>query len=141
MKTSQLLSLLPVFFIAINCPAKTETDADITKALIGTWSDAKSENDLLHTKATYYANGLGVEFVWPKGQAASKAIRIESTWGVTNGILVLKSIKSSNPQIVPEGIELKDRIISISSDQFVFEPVGYANGKGKQTRYRIKEPK
>ena len=45
----------------------------------------------------------------------------------------MKSISSSDPQRVPVGTELKDRIISISEDRFVLEDYeGYGDGKERQ---------
>ena len=131
-----------IMFLAIAaCGAtKTQSDADISKALIGTWIDGPSEQEPMHGKVTYFADGHSVELVWPVGRPESTAIRIETQWSVTNSILILTSVKSSNTQIVPIGIQIKDHIISISENQFVFEPAeGYGDiDKKRHVRIRSK---
>jgi hypothetical protein len=95
----------------------------------------------MHGRVTYYTDGRGIELVWPAGQPESTAIRVETRWSVTNGVLVVRSLKSSDPQKIPVGIELRDRIVSVSSDQFLFEPEGgYGDmEKKRQTRIRAKK--
>ena len=137
------MKIICTFFIFLAVLAhgamKTQSDADISAALVGTWIPAPSEQTTMHGRVTYYADGHCVEFVWPASQPESTAIRIEGRWFVTNSILVLTSVKSSNPQIVPIGVELRDHIVSISSDQFVFEPAdGYGNIE-KKGHVRIRE--
>jgi len=139
MKSLRLLSLLLGCFTTLTCAAKTETDADIAKALVGTWTETVSDNEPMHTKVTYNADGRGVELIWPRNQPPSAALRLEMTWSVTNRILVLKCVKSSDTQKVPEGLEIKDRIISTSPDQFIFQSVDYANTEKKYTRTRVKD--
>jgi hypothetical protein len=119
--------------------ATTQNDTDLSASLIGTWTDPPSERTPMHGRGTYDADGHGVELVWQAGQPESTAVRIETRWEVTNQILVTSSVKSSDVQRVPVGITLHDRIVSISSDQFVFEPEGYAGKEKEQhTRIRVK---
>ena len=98
-----------------------QNDADIAKALVGTWTDAPSDHAPMHGRITYYADGHGVEFIWPAGQPESTAIRIETQWTVASQVLVLKSVGSSDPQKIPVGVELKDRIVSVTASQLTFE--------------------
>ena len=124
-----------IMFLAVAaCGAtRVQSDAEISKALVGTWIDAPTEQEPMHARVTYFADGHGVQLVWPAGQPESAAIRIECTWSVTNSILILTSVKSSNTQVVPIGIVIKDRIVSISADQFVFEPAeGYGDIEQKR---------
>jgi hypothetical protein len=99
-----------------------------------------SEQTAMHAKATYNVDGHGVELLWPVGQPESTALRIETRWSVTNHVMVVIGVKSSDPGKVPVGMELKDRILSITSDQYVFEPEsGYGDmEKKRQTRIRVK---
>jgi hypothetical protein len=140
MKSMRVFCLLLGCFTISTCAGKTETDADLAKALFGTWTDTASDNEPMHTKVTYNADGRGVELIWPRNQPPSTALRLETTWSVTNRILVLKCVKSSDTQKVPEGTEIKDRIISTSPDQFIFQSVDYGNTEKKCTRTRLKEP-
>jgi hypothetical protein len=50
-------------------------------------------------------------------------------------------VKSSDTGKIPVGIELRDRIVSVSADQFVFEPEGGYGEMEKQrhTRVRVKD--
>jgi len=107
-----------------------QNDADIAKAMVGTWTDAPSDNASMHGRITYYSDGHGVEFIWPAGQSESGAIRIDTQWAVVNQVLVLKSVGSSDPQKIPVGVELKDRIVSVTASQLTFELTsGYQNTK------------
>jgi len=68
-----------------------------------------------------------------RDQPESTSVIITTRWSIKDGILCLKSISSSDPQRVPVGTELKDRIISISEDRFVLEDYeGYGDGKERQ---------
>ena len=68
-----------------------------------------------------------------RDQPESTSVRITTQWFIKDRILTLKSVTSSDPQRVPVGLELKDRIVSISEDRFVFEAYeGYGDTKGKQ---------
>jgi len=59
----------------------------------------------------------------------------------SNGILAIVSISSSDPQRIPAGIQLKDRIISISETELIFEPFeGYGESAPKRViKKRIKD--
>ena len=135
-----LIVFLMFLAVAVCAATKTQSDADISKALVGTWIAAPSDHEPIQGRVTYFADGHSVELVWPAGQPESTAVRIESQWLVTNSMLILTSVKSSNPQIVPIGIQIKDHIISISEDQFVYEPAeGYGDiEKKRQVRIRQK---
>jgi hypothetical protein len=125
--------------VAGNSATRTQSDADISKALIGTWIDAPSEREPTHGRVTYFADGHSVELVWPVDQTESSAIRIETRWSVTNSVLILTSVRSSNTKIVPVGIVIKDRILSISADRFVFEPAeGYGETE-KKSHVRVRQ--
>lgn len=124
---------------AANSATRTLSDAEISKALIGTWIDAPSEQEPMHGRVTYFADGNGVELVWPVDKTESSGIRIETRWSVTNNVLILTSVKSSNTKIVPVGVVIKDRILSISAEKFVFEPAeGYGETE-KKSHVRLRQ--
>jgi hypothetical protein len=131
-----------MFLTLVACGAtRTQTDADISKALIGTWLDSPSDQQPLHGRVTYFEDGHSVEFVWPAGQPESTAVRIESRWSVTNSILTLTCVKSSSTQAPPIGAVIKDRVISISADKFVFEQADGYGDMEKKSHVRIRQPK
>jgi hypothetical protein len=133
-----LFSLLILSAVTAFGASRTQSDSDISKALIGTWIDAPSEREPMHGKVTYFADGHSVELVWPIDQTESSAIRIETRWSVTHSVLILTSVKSSNTKIVPVGMVIKDRILSISADRYVFAPSeGYGEAE-KKSHVRVR---
>jgi hypothetical protein len=134
-----IICLIMLLAVTTYGVTNTQSDADISKALIGTWIDAPSEREPMHGRVTYFADGHSVELIWPAGQTESAAIRVETHWSVTNSILILISVESSNTQIVPVGVQIKDHIVSISADKFVFEPAeGYGDIQ-KKMHVRIRQ--
>jgi hypothetical protein len=130
-----------VFLMAVwaRADTKPESDADIAAALVGTWVDQSPIQEMVADRITYFAGGQGVDFIWAAGQPESTAMRIDTRWSVTNRILVLTSVKSSDTRNVPVGIVLKDRILSISSNQFVFEPFdGYSSHVEKKPHVKTR---
>jgi hypothetical protein len=124
-----LCAFLICFTILAQGSVRTLTDKEISTTFVGTWLDSPSGKAAAHSKATYFDNGQGFELVWFGDEPESTAMRLDTSWSVTNNILTLTCVKSSNPQLVPVGIQLKDHILSISSDQFIYEPIGYGDGK------------
>lgn len=131
------LKAVPVVLFASTMFAAAATaqsdDAALARRLVGTWvTDPASESQGLST-ATYNADGTGTESVRLRDQPESAAVRLTTRWSIKDGILTLKSLTSSDPQKVPVGLELKDRIISITAERFVFEAhAGYGKGNGKR---------
>ena len=78
-----LFALIVFLAVVANGATRTPSDADISKALIGTWVDGTAEREPMHGRVTYFADGHSVEFVWPAGQTESSAVRIETLWSVT----------------------------------------------------------
>ncbi len=109
-------------------------DADIASRLVGTWINDPSDKSEPESTVTYNSDGTGVEVIHLPGQSGSGTVRVTTRWSIKNQILTLKSTESSDPQKIPVGIELKDRIISISDEKFVFETYdGYGGHIGKQS--------
>ncbi len=83
--------------------------------------------------ATYKSDGTGTELVWPRGEPQSAGVRVTTRWSITNAVPYITSTASSDPQRIPVGINLKDQIISVSADKFVFEALdGYGETTGKR---------
>ena len=117
-------------------------DKEIAKRLIGTWSTDPSDLGPITATVTYKANGTGTQVIRPRGEPETASVRVTTRWSITNAVLHMTSTASSDPQRIPVGINLKDRIISISADKFECEPLdGYGETNGKrETRIRKKAP-
>jgi hypothetical protein len=131
------MKILPVLFLLAAFSALPATtppdDAELTRRLVGTWiPDPADKSDLVST-VTYNSDGTGIELVHLRDQPESAGVRITSRWSIKNGILTLQSVTSSDSRRIPVGLEVKDRIISISDDRFVFEAYeSNGDSKGKQ---------
>jgi hypothetical protein len=125
-----LLLVSTMFAYAAKAPIN---DAELSRRLIGTWVTDPADKGQFVSTATYNADGTGTESVRLRDQSESSSVRLTTRWFIKEGILTLKSMTSSDPQRIPVGLELKDRVISISEDRFVFEAdEGYGDSKGKQ---------
>lgn len=131
MKPFRTLLLVGALFA---CAAKAPfDDAALTRQLVGTWTNDPAQAGPVVSTTTYNLDGTGVETVRLSSQPESDGVRVTTEWSVKDGVLILKSVASSDPQRIPAGIELKDRILSISNDRFVFETCdGYGGNKGRQ---------
>jgi len=117
-------------------------DKELAKRLVGTWSTDPSDPGPITGTATYKADGTGTQVVRPRGEPETASVRVTTRWSITNAVIYMTSTASSDPERIPVGINLKDRIISISADKFEFEALdGYGETNGKrETRIRKKEP-
>jgi hypothetical protein len=108
-------------------------DTELAHRLIGTWiTDPAEKSDYIST-TTYNPDGTGTEEVRLPGRPESASVRVTTRWSVKDHVLHMNSLASSDPRIVPIGLKLSDRIVSISDDRFVFEAgEEYGWGKGMQ---------
>lgn len=138
MKRLSVVLVLGMMFALVT--AARADDADLTRRLVGTWIDAPASKAPLVSTVTYNADGSSTASIWERGQPESTGVQITVHWSIKDSILSLKSVTSSDPKRVPVGVELKDRIVSISEDRFVFETFeGYGENNGKQdTKIRKK---
>ncbi len=134
------VTVLAVGVMLLQATGALANDADLTQRLLGTWIDDPASKAPLVSTVTYNADGNSIASMWERGQPESTGVQITVRWSIKDGIFSLKSVTSSDPNRVPVGLELKDRIVSISEDRFVFEALeGYGDAKGKQdTRIRKK---
>src|SRR5579859_239135 len=138
----RLLSLALRFTVVLaNAASITLEDKELAKRLVGTWITDPGEPGPTVSTVTYNADGTGSEVVRLREQSESAGVRVTTIWSITNGVLCIKSIASTDPQRIPVGINLKDRIISISANKFVFEAFdGYGDSNGKRsTKIRKKD--
>jgi hypothetical protein len=118
------------------------SDEEISHRLLGVWVTDPAADSPFVTTVTYRKDGTGTEIVSPRSEKESSGVRVVTAWTVRDGILTIKSTGSSDPARIPVGVELKDRIISLSEESFTFEAAdGYGQTNGKrETRVRKKEP-
>jgi hypothetical protein len=138
----KVITLCALFALATAGAASLPLDdKEIAKRLVGTWVDEPSEQRPFVSTVTYKADGTGTELVHLREQAEATGVRVTTRWSVTNSILCIRSIATTDPKRIPVGVELKDRVISISEDKFVFEALeGYGESNGKRTaKVRKKE--
>jgi hypothetical protein len=134
MRARIVTTLLLLATSLVGAATMTLDDKDLTKRLIGTWMTDPAGTEPMVSTATYNPDGTGSELVRPRGEPESAAVRVTTRWSITNAVLHITSTASSDPQKIPVGIKLQDRIISISADKFVFEALdGYGESKGQRS--------
>jgi hypothetical protein len=138
MTRKAILTLSLACCLAAIASAASETrepidDVELARRLVGTWVNGPADKSPMLGSATYNFDGTGRVSMHSRDEPESTSIRLTTRWSIKGRILSLKCLKSSDPQRIPVGLELKDRIISISEDRFVFEPYkGYGDRKVKQ---------
>lgn len=113
---------------------QSERDANIVKLLPGTWVPDPADREALDGMTIYRADQTGTELIWPTGHP-DRAIRVEFSWEVANGRMSMITVVSSNPEIVPVGLKLVERELSISGNDRVYE---LADGYGSETGKRVR---
>jgi hypothetical protein len=94
-------------------------DAEITRRLVGTWKSDPADGLSNGSRITYNADGSGSEVFNMPDQDVE--VEIGTTWTIKEGTLHLDCTSSSKPEVVPTGMKLQNRIISISDDKYVYE--------------------
>ncbi len=137
MRTFAALLLLFVALVARGADATD--DASLTHRLIGTWVSGPADKGPFAATVTYNTNGTGLGVLQSAGDSTNVEVRVEIQWSITNGILTIKCLRWTDPRL-PTGKVLKDRIISISEDKFVYETYeGYSAGATGQRRVRVRK--
>jgi hypothetical protein len=135
----RITTLLVAFIIFLNSSARATEDREIASMLVGTWrGDPLAAEREPKSSITYSNDGAGIQTIFFVNGVMTNEVIINFSWFVTNQCVVLKSIKSSHPAVVPVGLELRDRIISITPEKYIFESdEGYSSAI-KQRRARIR---
>src|SRR5260221_4134880 len=143
LNASQLLKVLAVsVMLFVGCrslDARRTSDSDLARRLVGTWVSDVSEPRPFRNKAVYRPNGTGTEILWRSDRQETSAMRVETRWTITNGLPGITSVQSSDVRRVPVGLVLRDRLVSISADQLIFEPVGGYEGSPPPRETRLRE--
>ncbi len=111
-----------VFTLLASSVIASEIDQTLSDNIIGTWwsrtsngnmavesAEAFSKDGVLVTKGDVYVNGQLVE-----------QYKIKSNWKINDSHSLVEITESSNPSIVPVGLTIKDKIISITEKEFVY---------------------
>jgi hypothetical protein len=120
----KVLLILPLLFLlgcktAQNLPTQDEA---IAKNLVGSWVNSPVNDQPVYTETTFRADGTGEELVWPKSGSKTNAIQLQTLWMVKGGVITVFHLRSSDPKAMPEGRGMKDKILSMSQDQFTYQP-------------------
>ena len=128
------MMLLIVALGATTQPSTTTApseDAELARRLVGVWVSDPAEPRPLDSIVTLNADGTGTEVAYERGKPPNSGVTVTTRWSIKDRILSVRSITSSDPQRIPPGIQLMDRIISISDEKFVWEAgAGYGTAGG-----------
>ncbi len=142
---SPLVTNVPTTNLPLAGPLLTNSlpvtgDTNYTRVLVGTWVNDPGDKERVSSTVSYNADGTGFELIRPgAGPGAHAAIRVDTQWSITNGVLTIKCVKATDPMI-PVNLVLKDRIISMTEDRFVFETLeGYPDNAIGKKHVRLKK--
>lgn len=113
-----------VLFTLLFTPAiATESDQELFDKIVGLWWNRISNGDIA-VEATENFNKDGTLItkgdVYASGQLIEQ-YQIKSTWKIENGNSLVEVIESSNTQVMPVGVKISDKIISVDEKEFVYE--------------------
>jgi hypothetical protein len=116
------------------------SDDELASRLVGTWKSGPEDSATHASTATYNPDGTGVEVVSFPDRPQDPAVEVTTKWRIEDGILHLNSIASTDPQRVPVGLSLKDRIVSITDDRFEYAGSdGYGGYEGmREFKVRVR---
>ena len=98
-------------------------DLELSNNIVGKWwnrisnshiaseatEDFRADGTLI-TKGDVYANGTLVD-----------QYIIKSTWKIKDGYSLVEVVESSNPNTIPIGLKISDKVVSIDEKEFVYE--------------------
>lgn len=114
--------------------AGDQREKGLAKLLIGSWRPDPAKKDFLDGSTTYRADGTGATLIWPHGHP-DRVMKIQFKWEMRGDRLISEATSSSNP-MVPVGLKLEDRIISISETECVMElGEGHDSDIGKKSKW------
>lgn len=114
---------------------KKQTDEEITKLLVGTWIIDETEGGAkIKGTMIYKKDGTGDADVTIEAGNMTIKLTVSATWKVKDGVITEKVTKSNNPDIIKEGLESKDTIISVDSKEYKFK-----DEKDKERSYKRKK--
>jgi hypothetical protein len=117
---------------------KKPTDEEVAKLLVGKWTidegDGKTEPKIKGTMNYKKDGTLEGEATIEFGDMKFK-LTVSATWKVKDGVITETVTKTSDANLVQEGVESKDTLVSIDGKIYKFK-----DEKGKERSYkRIKD--
>ena len=117
--------------------ASSFDDAEITRRLVGTWISEPKDGLDSDGASTYNADGSGSEFFNMMINGEAERVDITTKWSIENGMLNLLCLSSTQPNVVPAGMKLQNKIVSISDDKYEFELLGTPLPGTRFTKLRV----
>jgi len=111
------LSIVFAFSTFAESPAATgqnKTDAELIKAVVGTWEAVPSEGGFSKQFVTFNADGTCKSIATFTARGVPKRSEGQSTWHVSHGYLTVKAIKSRH-EVLPLRFNAHDKIESIEN--------------------------
>jgi hypothetical protein len=118
-------------------PPKKQTDAEISKFLVGKWVVDEGGDKGPKIKGTehYKKDGtIEAEATIDDGNTPLK-ITVSGTWKVMDGAVIATVTKSSAPDLIKVGLVSKDQVISIDDKEYKYK----SEGGQEKTQKRLKE--
>jgi hypothetical protein len=113
------------------------SDAAISKALVGKWSEEVSADGAKATGTMHYMNDgtLKLEGTIVVGRR-SWEVKASGTWKVSDGVLITTISKTSAPDLLEVGSVSKDPVISIDDKVFRFRDMDRDGVESMQRRVK-----
>jgi hypothetical protein len=129
------LSVIALALTALGAdqPKLGKSDAELAKLMLGSWTPDPKARPEIDAITTYRADGTVTENVWTRGQQPSTGLKAKAGWSVKNGCILFRIIESNDPNM-PVGLELKQRILSLTDDRLDYELMdGYGADVGDRS--------
>jgi hypothetical protein len=112
------------------------SDAEISKALVGKWSEEITEDGGKLTGTIHYMEDgtLKGEFTMVAG-GLSRDVTFSGTWKVSDGVLITTNTKTSAPDVLKVGVS-KDPVLSIDEEVFRYKDMDRGGTAGVQKRVK-----
>jgi hypothetical protein len=119
---------------AFEDPPKKQTDEEINKLLVGKWiideGDGQKEPKIKGS-VTYKKDGtVDLEATLDIAKDSFK-IALSGTWKVKDGAIIATVTKTSNPDLVKEGVVSKDKVVSVTDKE-----LKYTDELGKEKSHK-----
>jgi TonB family protein len=119
----RLLPILPLFIAfafstlaeSPTVTAQNKTDAELTKAVVGTWEAVPIEAGFSKQFVTFNADGTCKSIGTFTARGVPKRSEGQSTWHISRGYLTVKAIKSRHEDILPLRFNAHAKIESIEN--------------------------
>jgi hypothetical protein len=123
---------LTVVFVSCHEDVPAKTDQEMTARIIGTWVATLNE---LHMEKTYRPDGTSEAVIFDSETRRRDVFT--GRWQVENGYFNGEILTTTDPVGLPIGAKYSDKIIKITSEQFVTLEQGEKNPTIKKRKHRF----